>query len=333
MPDDEFIRSLSRCVKWEATGGKSGANFCKMADERFILKQMNQSEARSMLDFMPQYFKYMHQTAADNSPTVRGPFGGLAHSSSLLGLITPSPNSHTLAPTQLSLIQPRMQMLAKIVGVYHIGFRNTVTGRTMKQDVLVMENLFYQHQVSHIFDLKGSMRSRYATLTGNLTDVLLDQNLLEFICDNPLYIRNHSKSVLDRAIRRDTHFLSELGVMDYSLLVGFDETKQALVVGIIDYIRTFTWDKRLEMWIKSSGFYGGSGNLPTVVSPSASPQHCTAAARCCLCHFALRAPSGFGVLLGCTCAGSPHLAPSFGTCSGLQDPVHRRDEPLLPHGA
>jgi len=43
--------------------------------------------------------------------------------------------------------------------------------------------------VSHIFDLKGSLRSRYATLTGNETDVLLDQNLLEFICENPLWGR------------------------------------------------------------------------------------------------------------------------------------------------
>jgi hypothetical protein len=84
--------------------------------------------------------------------------------------------------------------------------------------------------------------------------------------------------------------------MDYSLLVGIDmNTKvhrsrsvcigaavvadvfvcywgcagwQELVVGIIDFIRTFTWDKRLEMYVKSSGFLGGSGNLPTVVSPS-----------------------------------------------------------------
>ncbi len=43
---------------------------------------------------------------------------------------------------------------------------------------------------------------------------------------------------------------------------------QELVVGIIDYIRTFTWDKRMEMYVKSSGILGGSGNLPTVVSPS-----------------------------------------------------------------
>jgi len=68
--DDEFIRSLSRCVKWDAHGGKSGADFCKMADERFILKQMNQSEGRSMLEFMPQYFKYMKETTLSDTPTV-----------------------------------------------------------------------------------------------------------------------------------------------------------------------------------------------------------------------------------------------------------------------
>jgi hypothetical protein len=40
-----------------------------------------------------------------------------------------------------------------------------------------------------------------------------------------------------------------------------------LVVGIIDYIRTFTWDKRLEMYVKRTGILGGHGNLPTVISP------------------------------------------------------------------
>jgi 1-phosphatidylinositol-3-phosphate 5-kinase len=29
--------------------------------------------------------------------------------------------------------------------------------------------------------------------------------------------------------------------MDYSLVVGVDSEKQELVVGIVDYIRTFTW--------------------------------------------------------------------------------------------
>ena len=34
-----------------------------------------------------------------------------------------------------------------------------------------------------------------------------------------------------------------------------------------DYIRTFTWDKRLETMVKSTGILGGQGKLPTVVDP------------------------------------------------------------------
>ncbi|KAJ2549876.1 Mitochondrial distribution and morphology protein 12 [Coemansia sp. RSA 1878] len=57
-----------------------------------------------------------------------------------------------------------------------------------------------------------------------------------------------------------------MNVMDYSLLVGFDEAKNELVVGIIDFIRTFTWDKQLESWVKEAGILGGKKG-PTIVSP------------------------------------------------------------------
>ncbi len=52
--------------------------------------------------------------------------------------------------------------------------------------------------------------------------------------------------------------------MDYSLLVGVDEEKGELVLGIIDYIRTYTLDKKLETWVKSVAV---PGPLPTVISP------------------------------------------------------------------
>ena len=31
--EERFIRSLARCVKWEARGGKSGSSFCKVVGE------------------------------------------------------------------------------------------------------------------------------------------------------------------------------------------------------------------------------------------------------------------------------------------------------------
>jgi 1-phosphatidylinositol-3-phosphate 5-kinase len=52
--------------------------------------------------------------------------------------------------------------------------------------------------------------------------------------------------VLNEAVKRDTAFLASHHMMDYSLLAGICDKDNKLVVGIIDYIRTFTWDKKLE---------------------------------------------------------------------------------------
>lgn len=64
------------------------------------------------------------------------------------------------------------------------------------------------------------------------------------------------------------HILQSIYVMDYSLLVGIDETHKELVIGIIDFMRQYTWDKQLETWVKASGILGGSKHAtPTVISP------------------------------------------------------------------
>lgn len=84
--------------------------------------------------------------------------------------------------------------------------------------------------------MKGSLRNRNVkTDTGkeSCDVVLLDENLLKMVRDNPLYIRSHSKSVLRTSIHSDAHFLSSHLIIDYSLLVGRDDTSNELVVGII----------------------------------------------------------------------------------------------------
>jgi len=224
--EERFIQSLARCKFWKATGGKSGSSFSKSLDDRFVMKQMSRPEVQSFVDFAPRYFAYINKAFNEKRPTA----------------------------------------MAKLLGVYRIGFKNSITNTTMRQDVLVMENLFYEKKVHKIFDLKGSVRSRYVHNSAK-DDVLMDENLLEMIRESPLFIRPHSKAILSKAIYNDTEFLSTNMVMDYSLLVGIDEAKSELVVGIIDYIRTYTWDKKLENYVKSTGILGGQGKMPTVVSP------------------------------------------------------------------
>ncbi|KAI8364609.1 hypothetical protein BD560DRAFT_491198 [Blakeslea trispora] len=254
--DEIFISSLARCTNYNASGGKSGSIFLKTKDERFLIKQISKYEMDAFLGSANKYFMYMFNEVFDKGiPTV----------------------------------------LCKIFGLYRIGFYNNLSGKSMKMDILVMENLFYDTSVKRVYDLKGSMRNRYAEKTGKEVEVFLDENLVEIISKTPLYMRVDTKYNLSDSLYNDTQFLLSLDVMDYSLLVGFDEDSDEIVVGIVgkfhqgnivsskhfgltavfffclfmtlDFIRTFTWDKKLESWVKESGMLGGGKKDPTIVSP------------------------------------------------------------------
>lgn len=172
------------------------------------------------LEFAPQYFAYIHSRQTNRRPT----------------------------------------LLCKIVGVYKVRYRNTAKGSSFNSNLLVMENLFYNKNISHIFDLKGSVRNRLVDPNSQDGEiVLLDENLIKsknqsqsnkvivnnrfhndimmFVfsvsCESPLYVYPHSKIILNQAINDDAEFLTTQLVMDYSLLVGLDEDSGELVLGII----------------------------------------------------------------------------------------------------
>ncbi|XP_022888285.1 1-phosphatidylinositol-3-phosphate 5-kinase FAB1B-like isoform X3 [Olea europaea var. sylvestris] len=224
----DFIRSLSRCKKWGAQGGKSNVFFAKTMDERFIIKQVTKTELESFIKFAPGYFKYLSESIDSHSPTC----------------------------------------LAKILGMYQVMSKHLKGGKESKMDVLVMENLLFGRNLTRLYDLKGSSRSRYNPNSSGSNKVLLDQNLIEAMPTSPIFVGNKAKRFLERAVWNDTAFLASIDVMDYSLLVGVDEEKNELVLGIIDFMRQYTWDKHLETWVKASGILGGPKDAsPTVISP------------------------------------------------------------------
>ena len=164
-------------------------------------------------------------------------------------------------------------MIAKMLGFYQIVIKSPHTSLEYRYSIIVMENLFYDRTPTRIFDLKGSLRNRKIHPTNAPHEVLLDENMVEYIYESPLFTREHSKKLLRASVWNDTLFLARQNVMDYSLMIAVDEEKKELVVGIIDVIRTYTWDKKLESWIKDRGFGGGFGvagagrGRPTVTSP------------------------------------------------------------------
>lgn len=151
-------------------------------------------------------------------------------------------------------------------GSWYGGWQVVVKGNSMH--VMVMENLLYGRSIGCIYDLKGSMRSRYNPAPTAKDSVLLDENLLETMPTAPIFVGKKAKQLLERAVWNDTKFLADMAVMDYSMLVGVVEDRSELVVGIIDFIRPYTWDKKLETWVKASGILGGPKNAaPTIISP------------------------------------------------------------------
>ncbi|KAJ3677417.1 hypothetical protein LUZ60_003141 [Juncus effusus] len=227
----DFVRILSRCKRWSAKGGKSKVYFAKTLDERFIIKQVTKTELDSFEEFAPEYFEYLTK----------------------------------------SLTSQNHSCLAKIFGIFQVCVKN-MRGRETKMDMMIMENLFYKRNISRVYDLKGSVRSRYVSDASgddnNSNKVLLDMNLLEALQKSPIFLGSFAKRQLERAVWNDTSFLASVDVMDYSLLVGIDEENKELVVGIIDFMRQYTWDKQLETWVKASGILGGPKNAsPTIISP------------------------------------------------------------------
>lgn len=219
---DRFVESLSRCSKWDSKGGKSKSIFLKTLDDRFVLKSLSPIEVQAFFRFAPNYFAFTHQNLFKSLPSV----------------------------------------IAKMFGLFQVQIKSPA-GRDFDWFMLVMENLFYDREPNRRYDLKGSMRNRKIQSTGERDEVLLDENLVDIIySETPIFVREHTKKLLKASVWNDTLFLSQNNVMDYSLMAGFDDTNREIIVGIIDCIRTYTWDKKLESWIKDRG-----KNKPTITSP------------------------------------------------------------------
>ena len=116
-----LILSLSECSRFKASGGKSGVKFYKTKDGRFLLKELNRrTEAKDVITFIPKYLDYMTKAHKE---------GG----------------NNTL--------------LAKIFGVFDVGYKNSDTNRQSGITFILMENLTYgRPNITGSYDLKGSRR-------------------------------------------------------------------------------------------------------------------------------------------------------------------------------
>ena len=246
--EESFARALSRCDRWHPRGGKTSAFFAKSSDQRLIIKQLSRAEMSAVHELGPHYFRHMAASFPADAPS----------------------STSAAAPTSL----------AKIFGWYTLDVRRKDgTGSHFRMDLAVMENVLPSGGMGgrlppvlpsggvggETWDLKGSTRGRLAPRS---SPTWLDENLLASRRDDPLLLAEpREKHKLARALYRDTALLADLGVMDYSLICRVDVTRRLICCGMVDYLRTYTWDKQLESYVKASGILGGGIREPTVISP------------------------------------------------------------------
>ena len=175
--EERYLSSLGRCVPWTAQGGKSNVFFAKTSDDRYIIKQLKKAEKQSVLEYAPDYFKYLQSSLAGGGKSC----------------------------------------LAKIFGIYQVQIeyasgRLPITGKDGVLDFIVMENLFHDTDIQAIYDLKGSERDRYVAdaVKQPTPAVLLDDNLRELNRSTPTLTTPSAYKRIQQSLFDDTSELVNL---------------------------------------------------------------------------------------------------------------------------
>ena len=100
----------------------------------------------------------------------------------------------------------------------------------------------------------------------------MDINYIEDNRGEPLFLDFDNFKILNQALINDCFFLKKESIIDYSLLIIYEininnnnefEIKK-IRMGIIDYLRKYTWDKQIESYGKK--LIHGFEN-PTIINP------------------------------------------------------------------
>ena len=234
---DELISSITKSKIWaDVSGGKSKASFFKSADNKYLFKSVNKNEFKMFIETACQYFHHNAKYLFHKMPSA----------------------------------------LSKMLGAFKIKIRKNKNNKLECENVylILMENLFYgfenDQKLIKAYDLKGSLINRYIPKKNQKPNqVLLDTNFKEDFNGEPLALDRSIYELLASAIHNDSLILSKINVIDYSLLVIISDTGESdmkiMRVGIIDYIRKYTWDKQLEHVGK---IIINGLNTPTIISPN-----------------------------------------------------------------
>jgi len=284
--DLNFARSIYRCRRINPQGGKSRAAFFVSHDRRFLLKAVNRFEFNMLTTQHEALMWYVDKVLFDKLPSV------LAQ---VVGLFTVTVSSKkSKGPVKHRIIVQR-NLRFNLLNTRYCVFDLKGIGKSRRVPSVAgvpgqgLASLANTKDDSDEEDGEGHTppggtaagAPRADEAQGNKRMVLWDQNFREWTEGKPLCLVARDLKYLEAAVWNDTLMLSRQELMDYSLLLvavlpeDYDPndctSPQAgslgtLSLGIIDYLRPYTWDKKAEKNFKQ--LVRDASNEPTVIEPS-----------------------------------------------------------------
>jgi hypothetical protein len=288
--EKSYIRSLAASFAWAASGGKSGAAFSRTTDDRFVIKCISRTELQMFLDCAPAYFEYLNKAFFHGLPTVLCKIVGV-YQIGYHNRVTGRRTMDQVAVMQNIFYGRKISKIFDLKG--SLRGRFTRKGNLDEEKKSRTKSSQYRRAKSDNSDSdsyysgdeddddtistssggiekdgKVSVDAEKGDKTDKGTSIptLLDGDFLEFTSGRPLPLTDRAKAVFHMSILNDTLFLSIINVLDYSILVGIEEEKMELVVGIIDFMRQYDILKQMERVGKSLPMVVGS-EAPTIIQP------------------------------------------------------------------
>lgn len=285
-----FIRSLSASVDWQTSGGKSGAGFSKTGDDRFVIKLISRTELQMFLEFAPAYFEYMSKAVFHTLPTALVKILGV-YQIGYHNRVTGKKNMEQVVVLENLFYKRNITKIFDLKGSSRNRYVDVAGAPLMNFEKALQERReFKTHMFSRetrsratsapppepeadsgIAPLPSEMHANLypASMKRKCTQTLLDDNFVELTQGRPFPLKYRAKVYFQKAVLNDTLFLSIVNIVDYSILVGFDETTHELIVGIIDYMRQYDFIKRMERMGKSTaGLLTGGSTETTIIQPA-----------------------------------------------------------------
>eukprot|EP00931_Biecheleriopsis_adriatica_P074690 TRINITY_DN48697_c0_g1_i1.p1 TRINITY_DN48697_c0_g1~~TRINITY_DN48697_c0_g1_i1.p1 ORF type:complete len:1993 (+),score=289.05 TRINITY_DN48697_c0_g1_i1:23-5980(+) len=276
--DLNFVRSLHYCNRITPSGGKTRAAFFVSQDRRFLLKAVNRAEFKMLRTQAEPFFWYADQVLFEKLPSVLIQVLGLFTVSITLREKSRASRGYFVVQRNLRFsLQSQPHFVFDLKGV---GKSRRVPGMPLQvPEEIDAEEGAGNNAEPYSPKPEGRRSAEPATKT-----VLWDQNFREWTEGKPLCMVASDLRYVEAAVFNDTQLLSKQCLMDYSLLLAAvpaetsDSVSQSaergspeiqapgrLCLGIIDYLRPYTWDKQVETAWKSLA--QNSSDQPTVIEP------------------------------------------------------------------